>query len=232
MQPGIMSGNIPQKKPRICRYADEPGAYSLVVESSQPLAYKGDTILLKLFFSGYGMISSPKLFIVMPPRLHNPEKSYIYMNIYPDKNDGFIKFGNTKEPLHNITSYSIRGMKAPAWDEPTLMIDVDGRPNMIFTEMVFTRAPFEMEININQTSFKEYFLNKERLRAGQHPIKFVLTYFNGRDWITEQTVHDITLSSWYQRHELLAWFIGTIVALIALVATTIGTIAGVVSIFK
>lgn len=223
MQSENLSVNLSAAKPRMQKHADKPGAYVLVIESSQPEAYPGESIILKLFFTGYGAISSPKLHITMPPGLHDPDESYMFTDL--SKTQDAIVFGGTKASLGSRT-YILQGATGPIahpWDEPTFMIDVSNTHGMILTEATATRAPFEMEIKIKERTLRKYITDrKSRLRSGSHNIKFVFTYYNGESWVNEQTTHAIKVSSWYQQHLLLTWILGILLTIAALIFTIFG----------
>lgn len=52
--------------PQSSRYADKPGSYKLIVESTRSHINPGDAVVLRVFISGYGLIRQPKLRIQPP----------------------------------------------------------------------------------------------------------------------------------------------------------------------
>lgn len=212
--------------PRIGKNAKEQGAYSLIIDSNRPLAYPGEVIVLRLFVSGYGAISNPKIHILLPEGLCDEERSYLYHGLEPIQEGRLSKFGAKREKLLQNGTYFLNGIKHDGWDESTWMIDVanDVETPPILTETSQDRSFMELEIKIRQHSLWKYMnvpvdqLNqmlKIRLRPGRHPIQFVFTFFDSKQWHAEKVIYDLVLPNWYQRHPLGTWFASIILALVA-----------------
>lgn len=199
----------------------------MVVDSNMPFAFRGKKVTLKLFISGYGEVSSPKLFIQMPPELHDPEHSQVRLNLHD--NNHVMQFGGDSLRLEGSMTIIFAGLILPHWREPSLIFDTQvtngSYANIITTEMTLNRAPFEIEIRVKgfeKNSFRElkkYF--RQRPPAGRHAVQFVFTYFNGDCWVSQKVPYDLIVPTWYQAHELLTWLVAAVLALLGIVATVI-----------
>lgn len=215
--------------PQMGNNATTSGAYALAIESSHPLAYPGKTLTLGIFISGYGKILTPKLFVVMPPGIHDEESSFFYHGLEQSEN-GSIILGAHKDKLLQKMIVQIGGIEMPHWSESTSFIDlvseesnVEGTPS-ILTEYAQPNPLFKIEIKIRKLSLRQ--LYKEGYRSGEHIAQFILTYYNGNEWISERISHNIILPTWYQQHAFMTWILalavaiaGVIVALLQLNAT-------------
>ena len=226
--------------PRNAKNAQSHGSYALVAEADSPSVRKGDTIVLKLFMSGYGAIFSPKLLISIPPNLHDEDQSLVYFDLEPTIDNKLVLGAHSQKlPMLSVQSLGGIGASTPGWEQPTYMIDTravtqDDAAPAILTETIQNRAPFELHVKIKKIRLWQRIRsvgNKlweptvhEGLRnpkPGKHTVQFVLTYFNGSEWRSDKTTYDIIVSSLYERHTLATWFIAIVAALTALLVAVL-----------
>jgi hypothetical protein len=96
------SGTPP--KPQMALNADKPGAYSLVVQSTQSHVSPGDSVKIRVFISGYGIIRGPKLRIQPPPGLFEEKDSKVFFDL-GEIQSGELGWGTSSMEylVHNIS---------------------------------------------------------------------------------------------------------------------------------
>jgi len=175
------------------------------------------------------MISYPKLFVLMPPNLHDEEQSYAHYNLTDQEP---YTFGAKKDKLPQSSTIGFGGMQIEGWDESTFMFDMhsDHATPTVASETSQIRAPFELEIKIKKLSIAQWLrMPKNRPQSGRHPVQFVLTYFNGEQWISTRSSHDLILPSWYQRHTLATWIVGVIIGLVGIMVAALQLAAAMIA---
>lgn len=112
--------------PQSSLYADKPGSYKLIVESTKSHINPGDTVVLRVFISGYGLIRQPKL-RVQPPSSAIVEKESKVSYDFNEGMSGKYEWGvTTRDVLKDGITIALAGGPSPSdWDEPSFIIDVD-----------------------------------------------------------------------------------------------------------
>lgn len=194
--------------PQLASYADKPGAYSLLIDSSKSHVKPGETVKLRIFISGYGIIRQPKLRVQPPSEAFVEKESTISfgLNKVPS---GVMEWGTTTKELYadGVTISLVGGIirKDALWDEASFIIDADNKykTNIILTESS-TKGKAPIELNIK---------TKNDVRPGDHVTVFTFVYFNGKNWVTQDSKYNFIVLSWYERNQLAIWVIGTIITL-------------------
>ncbi|HLZ15243.1 MAG TPA: hypothetical protein VKQ34_04625 [Candidatus Saccharimonadales bacterium] len=199
-------------------YAKKPGAYSLVISSSKSHIKPGDTASLRIFISGYGFIRQPKLRIQPPSEFFVEKESNILFDLGPEDGGSIVTWGKTCEPLleDGITISLVGGITKQGWEEPTFIID-EGNANIIFTEFS-TKGKAPIELNLK---------TRDSVRPGTHTATFVLTYYNGRDWVVQHNTYSFQILSWYERNQVPVWVSGIVVTLILFLITLVADHHGI-----
>jgi len=186
---------IDNQKPLVKQFGSKPGSYDLLIRVSKPILDPGDRVHVDVYISGYGYIKSACVYI-MPS-----------WSIFSEK-DSRIAVGN---------------LEPHPWDALSHLVCIDNQsfvdlypdvPNrcMVLTEInappTGSNAPINFDLKTNP-----------EVSPGVYSITFVLKYYNGERWNTKSTSVNITVRSFYQRHEILVWAIGGITAFLSIVSS-------------
>ena len=187
--------SIDNQKPLVKQFGSKPGSYDLLIRVSKPILDPGDRVHIDVYVSGYGQIRSACVYI-MP--------SWSIFSIA----DSRIAVGDSK---------------AQAWDPLSELVCIDDRsfvdlyadvPNrcMVLTEVNTCPPGSKAPLNLDLKTSSE-------VSPGIYSINFVLKYYNGEVWNTKSTSVNITVRNFYQRHEILVWFIGGVAAFLSIIST-------------
>jgi hypothetical protein len=194
------------QKPRMTRNGDKTGNYSVVHRLSKSHVDPGEDLLIEIYFSGYGEISTPKVVIYPSSPFFNPEESFMKCNILQE--DGKVFFGGEKIKMDEVgATIILKGLiNQPHWTENTMFFDIrKPNDNSIFTETKQIGAPVELNYKI-----------KKDCRPGVHYVIVVFTYYDGDKWKTSSSKFEFNVTTFFQRYELLVWSLGLLVTVLTL----------------
>ena len=212
----------PKESPRMKKYADDRGCYSIIVRTSSDVINPGETLILEIFISGYGVINKPKLVFYPSPNVvdSDNDESRILFDLPKElPKDRSLYWGSHPEKLHSDGGFLdlSQGIKTGKWSSPTIFFDMNTENNIdtqISTEMLLGgNAPIQI-----------YMKTKEKVLPGLHSIRFLFTYHNGSEWSNSEQTVDFTIRNIFQRNERWIISIGVIAALCAILPTLKGII--------
>jgi phage FluMu protein Com len=204
-----------QNKPN----ADGPGCYDLVFRRPRADVTPGGEVEVAIYITGYGNISGAKLYFVPPTNFLDPDGCYVDFGLNM-RADNLGHFGATRQEIAGESftiDLSSGGLQAPGWSGPSLFFD----DNIGIATESATR---DIESGAPEPPVKFTLSVKEKIASGDHDLNFVLTYFNGREWVIAYRTASLRVPTLYERHAGWAWSIGTVIAVIATAATILGLI--------
>ena len=209
----VPEGDSPQGR----EFADKPGAYSLVSRISRANVDPGDTLIVELYFTGYGVIEGGKLLVYPSPGIFEASKSNITAGCKKIGNS--ITFGGTSWPMVEEGGLWIEvdttGVKTEAWKHSTIFFDAIPDTHFICTEAAFPWTPPKGQFHGPVTLFLNI---KDKAKPGEYDVRFALTYYNGESWVTCPETAQFSVTTWYQRWETCCQIAAVIAAVIALLA--------------
>lgn len=210
--------------PRIGVNADKDGNYLLSPSLTNHITNPGENIKLKIFISGYGMIDSCKLHVSYPDDIIEYSKSQVRHSLGKNERDvghNLVEleffFGAEVQPLteSGILIDLATGLTSPTWTQKTetCFFDTNERTTpLIATEKQMIHAPLEFT-----------FLISPKAKAGNYNVYLIMTYFNGNEWKGDRLEIPITVTSLFQRNELLFTTLAIWLAAISTVSAVVDT---------
>lgn len=205
----------------------------MAIRVLNPIANPSDIINLEIYFTGYGEIDGVKMVFYPPTNfVEICEKSVVKIGLSGNQIDNKMKlwFGHQSEAIADWGFIVIiYGMKRPNWKSSTMFIDrdlFDMSKEQHPVKVLMTEAP------LNQAPVLVSIKTKKKVRPGIHILRFFLTYFNGTEWKTANNSVDIEIPTFYKRHELMFWIIGSIITIISLSPLIIQFLKMVLKIFN
>lgn len=201
-------------------YADEPGAYAVVVRSTTRSVDPGGVISIECFFTGYGVIGAAKLFTLVPVGLIAREGSTVSHSIgpvaSPEPGDPAWQFGRVSEPFEDDKGPLIfRGLRFERWKDASAFFDLDALLQqrlespcqIVVSEVKIGNAPVVYELRLN-----------DKAPAGDYAVQLCFTYFNGIQWCTSEREVTIHVSSFWERHQGWLGAVGVLATVVGLAA--------------
>jgi len=211
--------------PRIGSNAEYPGMYQFSTSLSNHITDPGARINLNVFVTGYGNIDNCKIHLNYPEDIFVYTDSFIYTDLKCrleniDESTGLgdliLEYGRNKTALQKsgcLIGLDASGFPGKNWVNqiPTPFFDVsDTKTPQIATEKLLDKAPIECQFAISPNA-----------KAGSYNIYLVLTYFNGNEWKGDRIEIPITVTTLFQRHEVLFTILAIALAVISIVFTVI-----------
>jgi hypothetical protein len=217
--------------PRVGRDGDKPGKYELIDHIFESSVDPGDTVKIDLYITGYGNITSSKLYFSPPPVLifEEGKDSIVTSGLKSNKiakgdmvlapnshqptpalGDGVvISWGRESVPITRFGfTLGLGGVKLGDWSEGTAYFDADnGRISIGSTPSISTEAFME-----GWPPIRLVLKLKKDVRPGIYTMGFVFTYFNGTAWQNSSLRTSITIRNAFQRHEKAVTVIGIVAA--------------------
>lgn len=206
---------------------DHPGSYQLAARTSTREVEAGGNVVIDVFVVGYGLIEGCKVTFYPPLYFIDKNQSYCYHSMKDNQEPGGMEFGAVKSPLADDRGSTVvlssGGLRAPGWTYPSLFFDthpqvVHRRTDSIATELLSSSAPIRYDLRV-----------QENIRAGTYTLPLFLTYNDGYTWNSKTTSVDIIVPNWFQRHQLLVWILGTVIATILGLAQIASAVYPIVS---
>ena len=207
-------------KPQMKRDWNNPGVYELVANLTRSRISKGDSTILSVYITGYGLSGNCKLFFLpsqaifdTTSKLHNS-----FTLIKEERGNNGItqyaaKFGGdiVSMPQTNKISILIHGIKIEGWEYSTIFMDEsnDSSDFRILSEERVINPPFKFDL-----------YSRKNIESGDYNINLFLTYFNGKEWKQSKQILPIHINSWFEDHSgypFWAAVIGIPIAIIALI---------------
>lgn len=196
-----------------------PGSYEFVLQANSETLDPGEVFSVAIFFSGLGIIELAKLFSGPPPGVFDDNECYVTSGFGPDPaNPSRIILGGHREKVGSAMLLELGAkVKAPNGKViATLFSPIPGRSRddslQIVAETTNPNPPLALDFTV-----------AKKCRPGKYSIPFVLTFFDGDQWISKKEIATITVRGLFQRLEgVIAW--GSVVALGVTIAA--GIISG------
>jgi hypothetical protein len=183
-----------EENPQKGKDAEKPGAYELAVKVDNPTINPGDEIRLTVFITGYGKIEEAK-FNFAPPR-HFLETQKLRKSL------AWAGFGLVSSA---ISDEGVTGTGMPGFvfsDSSTCTVNPNGI-RVINAECIVRildkanrtvarGAPISMKLETSND-----------VRAGNHILRFFMSYFNGAEWKVATASTEINVQNPYEQHETL-----------------------------
>ena len=191
-----MMDELQNTQPRVGKNSEKPGIYMISPQLSNHLASPKDKVKLQLYINGYGDIQNCRISVNYPDDLLNYNCSYVFKDI--GNNNGSLEFGRNHQNLQRC-GFSIDmqtgGHVIESWTEktPNYFFDVTASQTpQIATAMELSRSPLEMDLTINETA-----------KAGVYTLYVYMIYFDGAEWKSDRIEIPLTVTSLFQRNEVL-----------------------------
>jgi len=193
-------------KPRNFRNSDAPGDYRLATVISKTSLNPGELVNIKQYITGYGQIDGIKLVSYISSAIFDESASYMTSGFGRNKDNPSIStWGKTKLGYSNSGLTLIPGgIKAPTWELPTFIHDMENNSNSILTERALPIAPFTYNLKL-----------KPNAPPGLHYLSFYLTYFNGANWACLESRVEIKINNKFEQYSTPL----SILAALALIVT-------------
>lgn len=203
----VETGPLPQNASN----AEDPGAYRLSIQSQVRAVKPGTEVKLHVFLVGYGRLDAAKVSFFAPPLFLDENQSLVSHSLGESPSDGRLIFGVIDSPVTKSSAVILTsgGLEKDGWRAPSLVFDF---PKPARGESVGVTVA-ETALRNPPLVYKLKTMGK--VKPGSYQLELFLTYSNGFHWETNSSQCSIVVASWLERHELLAWSVGTMIALIA-----------------
>lgn len=196
-----------KKKPREWPNAGEPGSYQIATKAGKTIISPGDVLTFDQYITGYGNIMTGKIQCYISSDVFLGESSYVESGLSPNDHD--IEWGRDKNLITDDGfRLSLQGIsidEKPEWGDSTMFVDASPNINSVLTETKRLKAPFTYSL-----------ATKKNAASGMHYIDFYLTYFNGREWITNKERVDFKIKNFFERHNKSITWLAIIASVTAL----------------
>lgn len=205
----VTLGSRPRNKDNF----DKPGHYEMVAFLNKNEINPGDSVIVKIYFSGYGVIGASKVYISISKNIFTKDSSYSLTGLGRSETGG-LYWGAIRQDYDSVTSTvagipGIGKFNPSLWGKPTSYVDFerDSVNIAILTEFsLHNNAPYSFHL-----------MTMKDVEAGSYPITIVYTYFNGQVWLGEQQIVTIKVKNIIERNPGWAWVIGIVGLLLAFV---------------
>lgn len=201
--------------------AKENGVYRQVVNANQTKISAGDSLIINYFITGYGYIdfkSSKLYYSSSSSEIINSKKSIVKSGLYV--NDSLIIYGAYDFPFYHIgglylnsnvvsTSGAISATYFDdfhnAYPEKKYLVPIKVNKSeksyqypgpLVYSEVMMGVGditnylpPVQFKLHINNDA-----------KPGDYYLSFVLTYFNGKNWMSDRVEIQYTVMEWYERY--------------------------------
>lgn len=197
-------GLVIAKKPRIRPDAEMPGKYAVVALLNKSELDPGDSLKLSIFFTGYGMIKSAKLFYETSSTQVFDSNTLIIGGMgLEGKGKIFWGKDSNKYSFNKGNVIELTDMGLPInQDDATPFVDFSLRSNVLVTEFEIVNPPLQYQFRINDDA-----------GGNSYKITLYLTYFNGHAWQVSKQEIDFKISSFIDRHQVILWILGILGAI-------------------
>jgi hypothetical protein len=166
---------------------------------------------LRVNITGYGRLEGCKLALYAPPYFIDARQSYVRHSVGVSEGKSDITHGHVKTDLSDsggVLILSSGGIKPPHWEHVSQFFDIsppgdDKRVDVILSEMSTPLAPVTYNLMV-----------QKKVRPGVYSLPLYLTYSDGFSWNTDEYTAEIVVPNWFQRHQLLVWILGTLIAVV------------------
>ena len=193
-----------QPYPQMKSHWDAPGNYEVVVITTRNAFYPGDSLMLKTFFTGYGLIDGCKLQVTCSSPIF-ADTSFMYWDIEYDSINHRINYGVGDKlyiPEDNNLIYEILGypLKDTTYGKLGEFYDRNKRRSnhVIVTETADLDKQSPYDIHLYAMKDISY---------GNYNLTFTLTYFNGKEWKSSTKILTVHVNSWLEEYPGWAWLI-------------------------
>ncbi|MCK3826208.1 hypothetical protein [Pseudomonas sp. W2Aug9] len=187
-----MMGINTSKNPMNFPDAEKKGGYKLASLLKENTVNPGDTIIIEQYITGYGAYSGFKLVSYISNKVFDENKSFLYAGFIPpsEKNNNKLQWGNEKLRFTNDgVTVLPASMRIDGWPRPESTFDMESGTNKIVTEMALLNAPFVYKLKTLKNA-----------RPGVKYMVFYLTFFNGSEWICEESKVEFKINNTFERY--------------------------------
>lgn len=213
---------LPQTNaPRTGKNSEEKGHYDFVARITNAIVDRGDTIVVEIFFTGYGVIDNSKFAFYPSISILDLNGSSCLYSIKSEvsANGGeVLSWGGLEWKFDKGTETGVvidlsAGIVHSSWRDqtPTLFFDafqITPCPVISTETTQLDKAPITFKLKINK-----------KASPGSHFLHFGFTYYNGSEWGGSTQQIPFTIKNTFQRHEILIAWIGLVGVILALLAS-------------
>lgn len=181
--------------PREHKNSEAPGSYKIASLISETVISPGQELRFEQYITGYGEIKGAKIQCYISSDVFDATKSSVECGIGL-KDGKNLYWGKEKKNIDGDGfRMSLEGISDEKWEQNTLFIDASERINSVLTEVRLNNAPYQYRLT-----------TKNKVKSGVHYIDFYLTYFNGREWITNKERVEFKIKNFFEKHnKSISW---------------------------
>ncbi|NMY04588.1 hypothetical protein HBO12_16640 [Pseudomonas sp. WS 5059] len=198
------------KSPRLHANSEAPGSYRIATLISETVINAGATLTFEQYISGYGEISGAKIQCYISSDIFSSETSLVRCSLATE-NEQHIVWGSIEQRIEGSGfRMALEGVHPPHWGKSTIFVDASERINSVITEMHYKNPPFTYILS-----------TKKKIKSGVHYIDFYLTFFNGREWVTNKERVEFKIRNFFEKHnKAISWLaiVASALAIIRLAA--------------
>lgn len=183
------------KKPREHANSDAPGSYKIASLIGDTVINPGGALSFAQYITGYGEIDGAKIQCYISSDVFDSNNSSVECSIGLEGGKNMIWGKDKKNIEGDGFRMSLEGISHPAWGKATVFVDASETINSVLTEMRLKSPPFRYSLT-----------TKKKVKSGVHYIDFYLTYFNGREWVTNKERIEFKVRNFFEKHnKLISW---------------------------
>ncbi|NMY32876.1 hypothetical protein HBR94_15365 [Pseudomonas sp. WS 5412] len=177
------------KSPRSHANSEAPGSYNIATTISKTVINAGEKLTFEQYITGYGEISDAKIQCYISSDIFSSETSLVKCGLGLE-NEKDLAWGNTEQSIEGDGfRMTLDAISVSHWDKSTVFVDASERMNSVITEMRYKNPPFTYILN-----------TKKKAKSGIHYIDFYLTFFNGREWITNKERVEFKIRNLFEKY--------------------------------
>lgn len=194
-------------KPREHAFADAPGCYAIATLTAETIINPGSRLNFEQYVTGYGMIKGCKIQCYISSNVFDSEDAFVDCSIGPNDNKQIV-WGKQRLRVENSGfRMAFEGLRTAKWgEESTVFIDASSKINSVLTELKLEKAPLTFSLKTQNS-----------IKSGTHYIDFYMTYFNGREWITNSDRVEFKVRNFFERHNKSITWLAITASLLAII---------------